>query len=114
MTDGKFPFEVQLQENRNMAYTHLIQSDRDRIEALIKAGHTQVDIASVLKVHKSTISREIRKRNRSAHPMRLPAESTEKLAIVSLITKQSTNGCIAYMETGIAISCVLSGTESRS
>ena len=47
-----------------MAYTHLTQSDRDRIEALLKSGHTQVEIASVLKVNKSTISREIRKRKR--------------------------------------------------
>jgi len=47
-----------------MAYTHLVQSDRDRIEVLLKAGHSQVDIAEVLKVNKSTISREIRKRKR--------------------------------------------------
>lgn len=47
-----------------MAYTHLIQSDRDRIEVLLRAGHTQVEIASVLKVNKSTVSREIRKRRR--------------------------------------------------
>ena len=47
-----------------MAYTHLVQSDRDRIEALLKAGHSQVDIAEVLKGNKSTVSREIRKRKR--------------------------------------------------
>ena len=47
-----------------MAYTHLGQSERDRIEVLLRAGHTQVDIARVLKVHKSTVSREIRKRKR--------------------------------------------------
>lgn len=47
-----------------MAYTHLIQSDRDRIEALLKAGHIQVEIASILKVNKSTVSREIRNRKR--------------------------------------------------
>ena len=47
-----------------MAYTHLDQSDRDRIESLLKAGHTQVEIASVLKVNKSSVSREIRKRKR--------------------------------------------------
>lgn len=48
-----------------MAYKHLGQSDRDRIEVLFRAGHTQVDIASVLKVNKSTVSREIRKRKRT-------------------------------------------------
>lgn len=47
-----------------MAYTHLGQHERDRIEALLNAGHTQAEIAEVLKVHKSTVSREIRKRRR--------------------------------------------------
>lgn len=47
-----------------MAYKHLNQSHRDRIEVLLGTGHTQVEIADVLKVHKSTVSREIRKRKR--------------------------------------------------
>lgn len=47
-----------------MAYKHLDQSDRDRIEVLLHAGHVQSEIASVLKVNKSSISREIRKRKR--------------------------------------------------
>ena len=47
-----------------MAYKHLVQSDRDRIEVLLRSGHNQFEIASVLKVNKSTVSREIRKRKR--------------------------------------------------
>lgn len=47
-----------------MAYNHLDQYRRDRIEVLLRAGHTRVEIADVLKVHKSTISREIQKRKR--------------------------------------------------
>lgn len=47
-----------------MGYNHLSQSDRDRIEALLITGHTQSEIARVLKVNRSTISREIRKRKR--------------------------------------------------
>src|SRR3989338_4951412 len=47
-----------------MAYKHLVQSDRDRIEVLLRSGHNQFEIASVLKVNKSTVSREIRKRER--------------------------------------------------
>lgn len=47
-----------------MAYKHLGQSERDRIEALLGAGHARVEIAQILKVHKSTISREIEKRKR--------------------------------------------------
>lgn len=38
--------------------------DRDRLEALLRKGHSQVEVAGVLKVDKSTISREIKKRKR--------------------------------------------------
>lgn len=49
---------------RQKRFRHLNQSDRDRIEALRYAGHQQREIACVLQVHKSTISREIRQRQR--------------------------------------------------
>lgn len=45
-------------------FKHLDQNDRDRIQALIRKGHTQVEIAEILKVDESTISREIRNRKR--------------------------------------------------
>lgn len=45
-------------------FRHLNQSDRDRIEALLRAGHSQKDIAIILKVDKGTVSREIKKRKR--------------------------------------------------
>lgn len=41
---------------------HLDFHSRDRIEALWRAGHEQKEIAEVLGVHKSTVSREIRLR----------------------------------------------------
>jgi len=44
-------------------YRQLSQYERDRIEAMREAGHSQKDIAGILKRDKSTISREI-KRNR--------------------------------------------------
>ncbi len=44
-------------------YTQLTQAQRYQIEALLKAGHQQTEIAEVLGVDKSTISREL-KRNR--------------------------------------------------
>lgn len=44
-------------------YVHLNQSKRDRLQALLDAGHKQKEIAAVLEVDKSTVSREI-KRNR--------------------------------------------------
>ena len=43
--------------------TQLTQEERYQIEALLKVGHPQSEIAVVLKRHKSTISREFR-RNR--------------------------------------------------
>jgi len=44
-------------------YTQLTQEQRYQIYVLLKAGHNQTEIALFIKVHKSTISRELR-RNR--------------------------------------------------
>lgn len=44
-------------------YTQLTEHQRYQIYALKKAGHTQTEIATLIGVHKSTISRELR-RNR--------------------------------------------------
>ncbi len=49
---------------RRRLFRHLNQFDRDRIEALFKAGHKQEEVAKVLCVDAGTISREIRKRKR--------------------------------------------------
>ncbi len=46
------------------SFLHLDFRARDRIEALWRAGHEQAEIAKVLGVHKSTISREIRLRKK--------------------------------------------------
>lgn len=45
-------------------FRHLNQFDRDRIEALVEAGHLQKEIALILKVDKGTISRELKNRKR--------------------------------------------------
>lgn len=44
------------------SYKHLNEHDRVRIEVYLQEGKSQYEIASLLKVDKSTISREIRKR----------------------------------------------------
>lgn len=44
-------------------YTQLTQEQRYQIYALMKAKHSQAEIASIVGVHKSTVSREVR-RNR--------------------------------------------------
>ena len=55
-------------------YHHLSQEQRYQIEALIKCGTNQKEIASILQVHASTISRELRrntpKRGNGAHEYR--------------------------------------------
>jgi len=46
-----------------MAYTQLAQEQRYQISALLKTGHSQTEIATVIGVKKTTVSRELR-RNR--------------------------------------------------
>lgn len=43
-----------------MNYKHLSQNERYQIHALLRAGHTQSKIASILGRHKSTVSRELK------------------------------------------------------
>lgn len=46
-------------------YRHLDQFDRDRIDALLAAGHLQKDIARILQVDPSSISREMKRKRKS-------------------------------------------------
>jgi len=46
------------------SFKHLDFRARDRIEALWRAGHSETEIGVVLRIHKSTVSREIRKRQK--------------------------------------------------
>jgi IS30 family transposase len=59
-------------------YTQLTQEERYQIEALLKMGHDQSEIAVVLKRHKSTISREVR-RNRGLRGYR--PKQAQRLAL---------------------------------
>lgn len=52
-----------------MNYQQLTREQRYQIYALLKAGHNQTEIAALLGVHKSTISRELR-RNRGGRGYR--------------------------------------------
>ena len=49
---------------KTRTYAHLDQFARDRLEAMLRDGMRQKDIAEVLKVNKSTVSREASKRRR--------------------------------------------------
>lgn len=59
-------------------YTQLTQEQRYQISALMKAGHNQAETADIVGVHKSTISRELR-RNRGFRGYR--PQQAERLAI---------------------------------
>ncbi len=48
-----------MKKKKKKSYHHLNQLQRDRIQALLKADHKQKEIALVLNIDKSTISREI-------------------------------------------------------
>lgn len=61
-----------------MSYTQLTREQRYQIYALKKAGHTQAATAAILGVHKSSISRELR-RNRGRRGYR-PARAHELAA----------------------------------
>ena len=57
-------------------YTQLTQGQRYQLEVLLKAGHNQTMIANILAIHKSTVSRELR-RNRGLRGYR-PKQAHEK------------------------------------
>ena len=60
-------------------YTQLTQEERYQIAALLQAGRQHREIAAVLKRHKSTISREVR-RNRGLRGYR--PKQAQRLALV--------------------------------
>ena len=43
-------------------YTQLTQGQRYQMEALVKAGHNQTMIATILSTHKYTVSRELQRK----------------------------------------------------
>jgi IS30 family transposase len=59
-------------------YTQLTREQRYQIYALLKAGHNQTEIAHFIRVHKSTVSRELR-RNRGLKGYR--PKQAHKLAL---------------------------------
>ncbi len=62
-----------------MSYTQLTREQRYQIYALNKAGHNQTEMASIIGVHKSTLSREVR-RNRGQRGYRPKQAQTSACA----------------------------------
>jgi len=83
-----------------MNYTQLTRGQRYQISILLKAGHTQTSIATLVACHKSTISRELRrnrgprgyyplsadktahKRHREAYHPRITAETWQQVELL--------------------------------
>lgn len=49
-------------------YKHFNQAKRDRLEALLNSGHRQGEIAGILEVSQSSISRELKRNRRKIRP----------------------------------------------
>jgi IS30 family transposase len=71
-----------------MMYTQLTREQRYQIKALMKTGHNQKEIAEAIKVHQSTISRELRRnrgqrgyRPKQAHRMAMERRGQAKKRI---------------------------------
>lgn len=83
-------------------FSQLAQSDRDRIESLLRAEHTQTEIAAVLQVNKGTISREISRRRRKdgrydATSAQQKADQKRRLAKYQGMKVESNPGLRAYV-----------------
>ena len=63
-----------------MNYTHLSQSERYQIYALMKAGQPLSDIAKILHRHRSTIYREV-----SRNSCNDPAESAQVMRLIYML-----------------------------
>ena len=64
-----------------MTYTHLSQTERYQIQALIKAGQTQTEITQTLGRHNSTISLEVARKSsrRGYRPCQAQNQSDQRL-----------------------------------
>lgn len=62
-------------------YSHLNQCQRDRLQAMLDSGHKQKEVAAVLEVDKSTISREIKRNRRNIGRTGGTAESPYRASV---------------------------------
>jgi IS30 family transposase len=94
-----------------MTYTHFSQTERYQIQALMKAGQTQIEIARILGHHKSTISRELargsgRRGYRPAKP-RIGLRSGRNTVVMPLAFRQKSGALLKHF-------FVCSGALSKS
>ena len=77
--------------------TQLTQEERYQIESLLKVGHPQSEIATVLKRHKSTISHEVR-RNRGLRGYR--PKQAQGLALARREAQGQAEDCPRHLGAG--------------
>ena len=74
--------QIRKKRKKKRHFRHLKQTDRDRIEALLNAGHKQEEVAKILDFDASAISREMKKKTQERQILGAdrPAESkSEKI-----------------------------------
>ena len=77
-------------------YRQLTQGQRYQMEALLKAGHNQTMIATILSIHKSTVSRELRRTRSSG----LPSKTSSRESYAETIRKTKNSHPTNYLGYG--------------
>ena len=102
-------------------YTQLVHEQRYQIYALMKAEHNQTEIAEILGVHKSTISRELRRncglrgyRPKQAHSLAMESQNNRATARISNSTWSSVERLLREDWSPEQISCWLKIFKSTS
>lgn len=102
-------------------YTQLVHEQRYQIYALMKADHTQTEIAEILGVHKSTISRELRRncglrgyRPKQAHGLAMDRQANRATAHLSDSTWPLVDSLLREDWSPEQISCWLKLFKNRS
>ena len=95
-------------------YTQLVHEQRYQIYALMKAEHNQTEIAEILGVHKSTISRELRRncglrgyRPKQAHSIAMESQNNRATARISNSTWSSVESLLREDWSPEQVSCWL-------
>jgi IS30 family transposase len=103
-------------------YTQLTQGQRYQMDALLKAGHNQTMIATILSIHKSTLSRELQRhqglqgyRPKQAHVTAMQRRNEKPKTHIPLTTWAMVNALIKqdWSPEQISGGC-MKNKESRS
>lgn len=94
---------------RKRTFKHLGQFGRDRLEVLWQDGYSQTEIAEVLKVNKSTVSREIR--NRKRKDGRYDADTAQHKAYVKRLYSKYQG--MKVEQRPVLRTCIIAGLKQK-